>query len=161
MAIEIRELADCVDVAARIAEWHWSEWGPFAIDGTVDGLGQRLASWTNRDGVPCILVAFEDDEPVGSVSLVSHDMDDPEPRFVGLTPWLSGLFVVPDARRLGAGSALVTACERRAVLLGYVDLYLYTESAEGFYQRLGWETIAEADYEDTTVKVMRKTLSPK
>ena len=160
MAIEVRELAECVDVAATIAAWHWPEWHSASLDGTVDGLRRLLASWINRDGVPCIFVAYRDGEPVGSVALVSHDMEAPEPRFVGLTPWLSGLFVVPEARRLGAGSALVLACQRRAAVLGYGDLYLYTQAAEGFYQRLDWETIAEADFEDTIVKVMRTKLDP-
>jgi hypothetical protein len=40
-------------------------------------------------------------------------MDEPGPAFAGVTPWLSGLFVVLHARRQGAGSALVIACERR------------------------------------------------
>jgi GNAT superfamily N-acetyltransferase len=144
--------------AATIAEWHWPEWVSASIDGTCDGLRERLGSWTERNSVPCILVAFQADEPVGSVALVSHDMDEPEPRFAGLTPWLSGLFVVPHMRRQGAGSALVAACEQRAELLGYSNLYLYTGTAEDFYVQRGWETIAEADYDGDEVAVMRRTL---
>jgi GNAT superfamily N-acetyltransferase len=158
VAIEIRELAECSEVAANIAEWHWPEWEPGSPDGTIDGLRRMLASWTAPHGVPCIFVAFQGDEPVGSVALVSHDMEQPEQRFVGLTPWLSGLFVIPDARRQGAGAALVTACQRRAELLGFANLYLYTQTAEGFYERLDWATFAEADYEDDVVKVMRTSL---
>jgi GNAT superfamily N-acetyltransferase len=156
--IKIRPLADSPTVAATIAEWHWPEWVSASIDGTFDGLRERLGSWTERNGVPCILVAFQSDEPVGSVALVSHDMDEPEPRFAALTPWLGGLFVVPHARRQGAGSALVVACERQAALLGYTSLYLYTGTAEHFYAQRGWETIAEAEYDGDEVAVMRTTL---
>ena len=85
-------------------------------------------------------------------------MEEPEPRFAGLTPWLSGLFVVPYMRRQGAGSALVVSCERRATLLGYSSLYLYTGTAEHFYAQRGWETIAEAAYDGDEVAIMRTTL---
>ena len=156
--IKIRPLADVPTVAATIAEWHWPEWVSASIDGTCDGLRERFGSWTGRNGVPCILVAFQSDEPVGSVALVSHDMEEPEPRFAGLTPWLSGLFVVPYMRRQGAGSALVVSCERRATLLGYSSLYLYTGTAEHFYAQRGWETIAEAAYDGDQVAIMRTTL---
>jgi GNAT superfamily N-acetyltransferase len=158
MPVKIRPLADSPGVAAAIAEWHWPEWIGASIDGTLDGLRQRLGSWTARNGLPCILVAFQADEPVGSVALVSHDMDEPEPTFAGLTPWLSGLFVVPHARRQGAGSALVVVCERRAERLGYSSLYLYTGAAEGFYTQRGWETIAEPEYDGVEVAVMRTML---
>lgn len=158
VAIEIRDLAECPEAAADIAAWHWPEWEPGSPDGTIDGLRDMLASWTNRHGVPCIFVAFRDDAPVGSVALVAHDMEAPEPRYAGLTPWLSGLFVIPDARRRGAGSALVAVCQRRAASLGHAGLYLYTQTAEGFYQRLAWETVAEADYEGEAVTVMRRSL---
>jgi GNAT superfamily N-acetyltransferase len=156
--IQVRPLADSPSIAATIAEWHWPEWVSASIDGTFDGLRERLGSWTAPNGLPSILVAFQDDEPVGSVALVSHDMDEPQPRFAGLTPWLSGLFVVPHARRQGAGSALVVACERRAQLLGYSSLYLYTGAGENFYALRGWETIGEADYDGDEIAVMRTTL---
>jgi GNAT superfamily N-acetyltransferase len=158
LPIDIRSLADRPSVAATIAEWHWPDWISASIDGTLQGLGTRLASWTTADGVPCILVAYQDDDPIGSVALVSHDMDEPHPSFAGLTPWLSGLFVVPHARRQGAGSALVAACEGLAKSLGYDDLYLYTETAENFYAQLGWLTIAHTDYDGEEVAIMRATL---
>ena len=85
-------------------------------------------------------------------------MDEPEPTFAGLAPWLSGLFVVRHTRRQGVGSALVVACERRVELLGYSRLYLYTGAAESFYAQRGWETIAEAEYDGGEVAVMRKML---
>jgi GNAT superfamily N-acetyltransferase len=156
--VQIRPLADCTNVAGTIAEWHWPEWVSASIDGTFEGLRERLASWTTPNGVPCILVAFQDAEPVGSVALVAHDMEEPERAFAGLTPWLSGLFVVQHARRRGAGSALVAACEQRAELLGYDILYLYTGMAESFYVQHGWETIAVADYDSDEVAVMRRLL---
>src|SRR5438128_10446645 len=98
MGIEIRDLADCPEVAATIAAWHWPEWAGGSPDGTLAGLRRLLASWTHRDRLPCIFVAFRADTPVGSVALVPHDMEAPEQRFVDLTPCASGRRVIAIAR---------------------------------------------------------------
>jgi GNAT superfamily N-acetyltransferase len=160
MGPEIRELADCPEVAPTIAAWHWPEWAGGSPDGTLAGLQRLFASWIHRDGLPCIFVAFQADSPIGSVALVPHDMEAPESRLASLTPWLSGLYVIPDARREGAGSSLVVACEHRAASLGYSDLFLYTQTAEDFYLRRGWVTIANTDYEAEAIVVMQRSFVP-
>jgi GNAT superfamily N-acetyltransferase len=158
--IVIRHLADSPEAAADVATWHWPEWGPFVLDGTLDGLRRRLATWVNRDKPPMMLVAFADEQPVGSVSLVDHDMERPAPELAALSPWLSGLFVVPSMRRRGVGSVLVRACEEHAERLGSRALFLYTERARGFYERLGWSLTLDTRYEDALVSVMARSLHP-
>ena len=37
-------------------------------------------------------------------------------------------------------------------------LYLYTERAEGFYQRLGWTTLESLEWEGEPVAVMSREL---
>lgn len=55
--------------------------------------------------------------------------------------WLSDLYVRPQARRLGAGRALMTAIARRATALDceviYWDLWRLNLSGEAFYKSLG------------------------
>src|SRR5262245_8378622 len=56
------------------------------------------------------LVAKADGEPVGTCLLVESEI---EPNH-DVSPWLAGLFVVPEYRRKGAGAALVRAIEDQA-----------------------------------------------
>src|SRR4051812_27947910 len=52
-------------------------------------------------------VRFEGDRPVGTASLAHQDLDSrPD-----LTPWLAGVYVVPDARGRGHAEALVRQVE--------------------------------------------------
>ena len=75
-----------------------------------------------------------------------------------LTPWLAGLFVRADHRDRGVGTALTRFCEAEAAALGVRMLYLYTERAEGFYQRLGWTTLESLEWEGEPVAVMSREL---
>lgn len=52
---------------------------------------------------------------------------------------LRSLVVAPAARSRGLGKALVTAAERCARCAGAIDIYLLTNTAEHFFETLGYE----------------------
>jgi len=92
-------------------------------------------------------------DPIGTAALTEHDMKThPE-----LTPWLGGVYVVPVARRRGVASALVRHLMVRVAALGIRDLYLYTNGAEGLYQRLGWRPVSREPYMRREVTIMAST----
>ena len=80
------------------------------------------------------------DDLLGVATLVDDDElpDAPEPG-----PWLAAVFVTPDARKLGVGSALVEHVVNRAQELGYSKIYLYTEHQELWYASKGWTKIRD------------------
>ncbi len=69
--------------------------------------------------------------------------DDELPNAPELGPWLAAVFVAPDARLFGVGSALVERVVGRTRELGYSTLYLYTEHAQAWYLDKGWVKIRE------------------
>lgn len=153
MPVEIRiePLGEHRDLIAQTVDWHMA-----AFDQSGDrGFWLKARTEEARlGGLPCCWVAFFDDEPVGSVSLIASNMDTrPE-----LTPWLAALFVLPESRDLGVGRALVRHCEAEAYGSGCDQLYLYTSEARGFYDRLGWVPTSEESYEDQLVTVMTRAL---
>ena len=79
-------------------------------------------------------MAKADGKPIGTCLLAESEI---EPNH-DVSPWLAGLFVVPEHRRKGAGTVLVRAIEDQARQRGFSRLYLYTTDAVGFYARLGW-----------------------
>jgi GNAT superfamily N-acetyltransferase len=64
-------------------------------------------------------------EPIGTCLLAESEI---EPNH-DVSPWLAGLFVVPEHRRKGAGAVLVRAIEDQARQRGFSRLYLYTTVA--------------------------------
>ena len=149
-------LGDHLDLVPLVARWHWDEWGSDYAGSSLEEWTAQLATKTRTDGLPCSWVAFVDGEPVGSVAL---ELDGVEPR-PELKPDLGGLYVLPQHRSRGIGSALVTACEATARQCGVEALYLYTERAETLYARLGWETFERMQFKKQPVAIMRKSLLP-
>src|SRR6516162_8759243 len=102
-----------------------------------------------RHGVA--LIAKIDGEPIGTCLLAESEI---EPNH-DVSPWLAGLFVVPEHRRKGAGAVLVRAIEDQARERGFSRLYLYTSDAVGFYERLGWQVLDRTSWKgfDTALMV--------
>jgi predicted N-acetyltransferase YhbS len=59
------------------------------------------------DSLPLALVASTDGELLGMGALREHDL----PSHEEFTPWLGGMFVLPQHRRKGVGAALCRALE--------------------------------------------------
>jgi GNAT superfamily N-acetyltransferase len=154
MSVEIARLADLPHFIPVVAQWHWDAWGAGDPDGSLAAWTEGLRSRSGRDRIPISWVALVGPIPAGSVALNPSDMvTHPE-----LSPWLSGLFVVPEQRSRGIGSLLTTHCERWAVRLGVDRLHLYTDAAEAFYARRGWKVSGREWYEGTEKTLMWKDL---
>ena len=122
--------AEWVEVCA--AWWHaqWGEWMGYTPESARDAI-----TALTLPGKQAALIALLDGIPAGSVFLIDNDLESrPE-----LTPWLAGLFVLPEARRQGVGEALVSAVLAHATSIGYETVFLYS-AIGGFYRRLGWES---------------------
>lgn len=128
-----------------MAEWIYNEWWmhrPGASAGTVADLlrGHRVL-----DEVPLTLVASLGSRPVGTATLLPHDVGT-EP-WAELSPWLAAVYVAPEHRHRGIGASLVDTAAAKAMALGIETLYLITTGREGFYARLGWEVVDRREAE--------------
>jgi GNAT superfamily N-acetyltransferase len=89
------------------------------------------------------------------VSLVAHDLASrPE-----LTPWLAGVFVVPQARRRSHATRLTEAVEEACRSAAIPTLWLYTLTAERLYARAGWVTVESFDRHGRPAALMRRDLA--
>jgi GNAT superfamily N-acetyltransferase len=155
VATRIVALAERPELVPTVARWHWELWGAEDPAGSVESWTARAAGWANHDAIPMIFVALAGKSPVGSVSLMVHDLSERRDLW-DLWPWLSGLYVVPEWRGQGFGRALVARAEAQARSMGVARLYLYTASARGLYELLGWEPIGEDVQAGAAVTIMCK-----
>ncbi len=151
----IEALADHPHHVSTVARWRWDEWGPKADPrGSAEAWAARLYQHT-RDSIPTTFIALDDGENVvGVVSLTENDLTiRPD-----LTPWLAGLFVLPQMRGQGLGSALVRHAEAHAASLLVDRLYLFTDTAEHLYRQLGWQVLEHVVYRGKEQTVMVKAI---
>lgn len=116
----------------------------------------RLDSEEVAPGVGAFVVAYAGDAPVGCGAVRGLDANTAE---------LKRMYVVPEARRLGVGRALLAALEERARALGRTRLVLETgvrqPEALALYRRAGFvETAPFGEYLESSLSVcMEKALA--
>ncbi|CAB4795750.1 unannotated protein [freshwater metagenome] len=124
------------------AEWSFEAWKhDFPSDTVQTYLDQYALASTKSEELLEVFAAIDSqDDLLGVATLVDDDElpDAPEPG-----PWLAAVFVTPDARKFGVGSALVEHVVNRARELGYPKIYLYTEHQELWYASKGWSKIRD------------------
>jgi GNAT superfamily N-acetyltransferase len=146
------------DLAGVLARWHAAEWGHLYDPAVWDEeVARREFEEQDVPGrIPTTFVAFGDHgEPLGSISIVA---DDDLPGFGHLTPWLASLYVIPEARGHGLGSALLAYAIDQTRRQGHTAVHLFTPDQEPWYARLGWETVASATAGTRPATVMRLRL---
>lgn len=84
----------------------------------------RRSPWD--DVLPIGMVAFEDSVPVGIAVLKSESI--PSQKHLG--PWVGCGFVLPERRGRGVGSLLLHAVVKKAVDLGYRNVYCGTSTSK-------------------------------
>jgi predicted N-acetyltransferase YhbS len=135
MTISIRNFIDCPAALPLVACWIHDEFWADKPGAKVEGMLERI-SQGRRAALPIGLVAFDGEEPVGTVSLIDSGLDE----CAELSPWLAALYVVPETRRKGVGEQLVNACLDAAQKCGFQRVYLQTSIA-AYYEALGWQWV--------------------
>jgi len=152
--VRIEYLADFPELVPLVARWHHDQWSYMNPGRTLADRIDEYRSKHGRGRIPTTVVGLLDDQPVGSASLIEHDMD----THMELTPWLASVFVHPEHRGRGFGSALVRRIEREAERLGIDVLYLFTPDRESLYARLQWRVMSREEYRGERVVVMKKKI---
>lgn len=110
-----------------------------------------MGRYLSEDPIPTTFVCIHNNQPVGSAAILEQDMDT-HPEF---SPWLASVYVKPEFRNQGIGSALVRHVMEFAKQIGCPNLYLFTENQVRFYSRLGWVSIYEEVYRNADVTIMQ------
>jgi len=147
-AIVFRNIADCPELVDTVAGWLWGFWG----NARNYGFYRSLVAHGSPEDIPLIYVAFLDGAPAGSVALLRADLFSRQDLF----PWMADLYVAPEYRSRGIGSALQDYILEKAVERGYREVYLYTPLT-GYYEKKGWEyTGDEMDRDGEVVRIYKK-----
>jgi len=139
----IEQLAERPDLLPVVATWIYQEWWT-RVDGASAGtLTDLLGTHMALDQMPLTLVATLETLPVGTATLLAHDVGTEQ--WPQLSPWLAAVYVVPEYRYRGSGAALVNTIVEIASALGVEALYLQTAGSDRFYARLGWGVLDRAE----------------
>jgi len=130
----IKEVPHLHQQAAEMSRVAWKH--DFPEDTTQTYLDMFNVNGTYTDRFVEVFAAINQaDELLGLATLVD---DDGLPGAIEPGPWLAAVFVVPEARKLGVGSALIDHVVSRSRELGYSEMFLYTDHQQKWYEKRGW-----------------------
>jgi predicted N-acetyltransferase YhbS len=153
--LQIDLLADRPDDLETLAVPMFEYWRRVPTDDTLAARRERLREHLNRSELPIAWVAHDNGTVLGTAALRANDL----PEYPQLTPWLSGVFVLPEHSGRGVGSALCRHVEVQAAQLGYSRLYLFTLDHQSLYNRLGWSFLYKGTWQGLYVDVMCKSIA--
>ncbi len=145
MQLQIETLPERPELLPIVAEWIYTQWWTEVEGASVATLSNLIRSHLIPDQIPLTLIASMDGRPVGTVTLLEHDVETEE--WPDLTPWLAALYVEPEHRRRGIGAALIKDMIARAASLGVQTLYLSTVDQESYYAKLNWTVLERGEHQ--------------
>lgn len=153
--IQIEFLKDCPQFMSEVAYlWH-QEWSQQPDKTALERQVLSVQAKANKGRVPFILVAITDGELAGTTSVFNDDLENrPE-----LTPWLAAVVTRTEYRGLGVAEQLIASAASECKTLGYDRMYLRTEKADAYFDRLGWGLLADTvDEHGVPTRVFTKVL---
>lgn len=138
---------------ALCAKWRLEAFGDVLGDSLEDEI-KRLEDFVADGAQQVALVASCDGVPAGTCLLAPQELAPCHP----VSPWLAGLFVAPDYRRQGIGRALVRATEEQARQRGNKHIYLYSDDAVAYYEKLSWRIAEQTIWHGFPMALMARDL---
>jgi GNAT superfamily N-acetyltransferase len=136
-----------------IADWYLSEWNIPLAKTT-----ERLQAIT-ADKSQLQVIMMLNDTPVSTGGLYNHvGLLDKEPGFKIYKNWLALVYTVPAIRHQGYGALICNFIQEYAKQLGVEAMYLFTDTAERLYQKLGWYPLERLSLGERKIVVMKKEL---
>jgi GNAT superfamily N-acetyltransferase len=148
-------LRDHPELIPQLADWQDREWGHLYRVWNRS-MAVRLLQSEPPDGrLPQTLLAMDGDRLLGSVSLVFNDLPGRE----DLNPWVASFFVIAPERGHGVGGRLLVAAENALRTQHIRRVYLFTETAQPFFEKHGWTAHEPADANGHPVLIMTKEIA--
>lgn len=145
-------LADCPQYIEPLLKPLITAWQHVIDDDNLDKRRIKLTEHLNKQQLPIAWVAHESGKVLGIAALRQFDL----PGCQFLSPWLAGVFVLPEYRNQGIASALCQHVEQAAWQQGHDGLYLFTLDKQHLYRKLGWRHHSKALWLTKDVDVMCK-----
>lgn len=154
LGVQIVPLATRMDAVGPLAHHFEQTWEPYYGNKGPGDAREDVRAVAQTD-LPCGQVAFRDGELAGTVAL----RPDSIASHAHLTPWVTGLLVLPGHRGRGIADRLLVAVEEDARRLGFGEVYVATAMDSERMRSRGWARVGEAATLRGEVPVLRRALA--
>ena len=136
-----------------IGGWYEAEWG-IAREKSHENILQAI---TDEQQFQVLLSV--DGRAVSTAGMYRKvSIVDKVPELSKYSNWLALVYTVPEYRGQGWGELICDYVQAHSKKMGISDLYLFTDTAERLYRRLGWTVLERLTVGSRNVVVMTKRL---
>ncbi len=136
-----------------ISEWYFEEW-KIPKEKTI----QKLKTLFIEKQEFQILMKIGE-LPIATGGIFTHvGILDKLPRLKIYKNWLALVFTIPEQRKKGFGEILCKQIESNSKKIGLNEIYLFTDTAESLYIKLGWKELERVNLDNRNIVIMKKTL---
>ncbi len=160
----IVDLREVPQLTPAVVDQNYETWGAMSSLGREE-MAELFRADTPLGQLPETWVAVVAGQYVGCASLRAITLGavrHPQWYIAGVGPWLSNMWVAPDARGCGLATRLTMVIEERARARRVPTLYSSTAEGNSLYHRLGFRTTDEITVdtgtERMTMYMIRKDL---
>ena len=121
-----------LDEIIKIHYNHWSQFTDFMVYEDVENKFKNI--FTDDSSLPIGYALMDNGKLYGFCTLKKDNLESCK----GLTPWISSVMIIPEERGKGYGRQLLNLITEKAYEMGYNKVYLWTDKAPEFYQKIGF-----------------------
>lgn len=144
---------DDTEYISQQADWYLDEW-KVPREKTFQRLNKSI-----NDNLLFQVILLKGDRLIAAGGISDEvNLLDYCPEYNTVRYWLARVYTIPEERGKGYGADLCRYIQSLARTRGHKTLYLYTDTAENLYRRLGWELMEYASMDGRKVAVMKYTL---
>lgn len=138
--IEISDVSEHLFAIDSLISWNFDYWSNRTPEVDMNQWRRFYQECVNTRGreIPVTLVGLEDGRVFGGVTIVAiddiHDFSD-------YSPWIGALIVGEAFRGKNLGLVLMNAALAKVRLLGFQEVFLWTDSRDEWYRQQNWVQI--------------------
>ena len=121
---------------------HYNHWKKYSEFITEENTSQKFKNLYTTDNLPLGLALFnEENNIVGFCVLKIENLK----LYPEIYPWLSDVMILKEYRNLGYGRILVNEALKYLKTLGYDKVYVWTDQAPLFYEKLNFKFVQKVE----------------
>lgn len=124
----------------RIVNKHFSHWSQYSELMNIEDTTNKFKNiYTDNTSFPYGIAMYDEDILVGFCVLKNQCLTN-YPEF---NPWISDVMIFDEYRGVGNGRKLIDMAKEEYKKLGYKKVYLWTDKAPLFYEKLGFKYVQD------------------
>lgn len=124
----------------KIINKHFSHWSQYSESMNLEETLVKFKNlYTDDTSIPFGLAMYDEDKLIGFCVLKEQCLIN-YPEF---TPWISDVMIFDKYRRGGNGRKLIELAKKELKSLGFNKVYLWTDKAPVFYEKLGFTYVQD------------------